>query len=285
MEAVSSYSPQATPGSASPTSSHPVPSVSGSTPSSARNSRYVSVHVLDLNTSISPPANTHGAVTTSIKIGKPTTPARIQGTGSSRNRLPSPPTTSAGKPPSTPPTAISKSTTGNNTITLEDILIGEVWVCSGQSNMQWPVSKCAVGRVLIRDVLARVKAGKEKMPVIREGKVTNVFSSLHPIEHAKGAWSNGSNFGDYSAISCAFAYDLYRELKIPIGILNCAFSTTTIQAWTPRVGIESGTDDYTKALHNRVLEGDFRTPENKAAWEQYYRDLRDWAKGNAERYK
>ncbi|KPK50431.1 MAG: hypothetical protein AMK72_02330 [Planctomycetes bacterium SM23_25] len=170
-------------------------------------------------------------------------------------------------------------------VVLKNILVGEVWAAAGQSNMQWPVSKCAVGRVLIRDVLARVKAGKEKMPVIREGKVTNVFSSLHPIEHAKGAWSNGSNFGDYSAISCAFAYDLYRELKIPIGILNCAFSTTTIQAWTPRVGIESGTDDYTKALHNRVLEGDFRTPENKAAWEQYYRDLRDWAKGNAERYK
>ena len=170
-------------------------------------------------------------------------------------------------------------------VVLKNILVGEVWASAGQSNMQWPVSKCAVGRVLIRDVLARVKAGTEKMPVIREGKVTNVFSSLHPIEHAEAAWSDGSNFGDYSAISCAFAYELYKELEVPIGILNCAFSTTQIQGWTPRVGIAGGTDDYTKALHKKVLEGDYRTPENKAAWEQYYKDLREWAKANAERYK
>ena len=168
-------------------------------------------------------------------------------------------------------------------IALRNILVGEVWAAAGQSNMQWLAVKSSC-RLIIEALSKEAKAEKGKLPPIREGKVTNVFSSLHPIEHAKGAWSDGG-FGDYSAIAFAFAYELYKELRIPIGILNCAFSTTQIQAWTPREGIESGTDDYTRGLYKRILEGDFRTPERKAAWDQYYEDLRAWAKGNAELYK
>ncbi|MHC4252246.1 MAG: hypothetical protein ACYS9X_24270, partial [Planctomycetota bacterium] len=69
-------------------------------------------------------------------------------------------------------------------VTLKNILVGEVWLASGQSNMQWIASKCNVGSVLQKQIAERVAAGKEKPPVIREGKVTNIFSALHPIEHA-----------------------------------------------------------------------------------------------------
>ena len=171
-----------------------------------------------------------------------------------------------------------------NKITLENILVGEVWAAAGQSNMQWLAGKSS-SSLIIKRLIETAKAEKGTLPPIREGKVTNVFSSLHPIEHAEGAWSDGSNFSDYSAISFAFAYELYKELGVPIGIVNCAFSTTQIQAWTPREGIESATDDYTRGLHKKILEGDFRTPEHKAAWDQYYQDVRDWARGNAELYK
>ena len=167
--------------------------------------------------------------------------------------------------------------------TLKNILVGEVWMASGQSNMQWPANKCIVGRKLIPEIMARVKAGEEKMPVIREGKVTNVFSSLYPTERAKGQWS--SSWGNFSAIAFAFAYDLAKEVGVPIGIVNCAFSTTQIQAWIPREGFEGGTDEYTKAIYQKVLESDHRTPEHKAAWERYYQSLRDWAKESAERTK
>ncbi len=168
-------------------------------------------------------------------------------------------------------------------ITLKNILVGEVWASAGQSNMQWPVSKCAVGRVLIRDMLARVKAGKEDMPVIREAKVTNVFSSLQPIEHAEGAWSDGSSFSDYSAISCAFAYEVYRGVHIPIGILNCSFSTTMIEAWVPREGFADGKDEYTRSVYQRILETDPTTPEHKAAWNKFYQGIEDGIKENAKR--
>ena len=74
-----------------------------------------------------------------------------------------------------------------------------------------------------------------KVAPIREFEVTSVTSQLHPIKKATGAWKNG-NYGDYSAIAFAFAHKLYKELNVPIGILNCSFSQTAIQAWVPREG-------------------------------------------------
>ena len=159
------------------------------------------------------------------------------------------------------PQQMTIADSAGNRVILKNILVGEVWMASGQSNMQWNVGKSS------SSLIVKALAAKGKLPPIREGKVTNVFSSLHPIEHAEGAWSDGSSFAGYSAISFAFAYELYRELGIPIGIVNCAFSTTVIQAWTPREGLEDGTDDYSRGLHKRMLEGDFRTSEHKAAWD------------------
>jgi len=164
-------------------------------------------------------------------------------------------------------------------VVLRNILVGEVWMASGQSSMQSEVDKSSCNFI--------IKALKEKgeLPPIREFKVTNVFSSLYPIEHALGAWSDGSDFTGYSAIAFAFAQAIQQELKIPVGILNCSFGATTIQSWIPREGIESGTDEYTKGLYSRILEGDFRTAEHKAAWDRYYQDVQEWARKNVEKYK
>ena len=175
---------------------------------------------------------------------------------------------------------VVSDSSGNRTV-IENILVGEVWMASGQSNMQWLAGSCIVGRKLIPEIKARVEAGEEEMPIIREGKVTDVFSSLYPTERAHGQWSD--DWPGFSAISFAFAYDLAKELKVPIGIVNCAFSTTQIQAWTPVEGFAAGTDDYTKAIYQQILEGDHRTPPHKAAWEAHYQSLRDWSDQCAER--
>jgi len=166
---------------------------------------------------------------------------------------------------------------------LKNILVGEIWLASGQSNMQWLSNKCDVGRVLIKQMQKRVAAGKEQPPIIREAKVTNFFASLHPIEHAKVSWSSdGQNF---SAISYAFAYKLYTELKVPIGILNCSFSQTAIQAWTPREGFAGAKDEYTQALYKKVLETDPATSEHKTAWGKFYGDIDNTLKENEARVK
>lgn len=166
-------------------------------------------------------------------------------------------------------------------VTLENILVGEVWMASGQSNMQWEANKCNVGRVLQRQIAERVAAGEEEQPMIREAKVTSVYSALHPIEHATGEWSTET--ANFSAIAYAFAYKLHRELGVPIGILNCSFSSTAIEAWVPREGFAAGTDDYTKEVYLKILQTDPGTPEHKTAWDGYYRDIEDTLQANAQR--
>ena len=168
-------------------------------------------------------------------------------------------------------------------IALKNILVGEVWMASGQSNMQWIVSKCSVGRVLMRQIEERVKAGKEKKPVIREALVTNVFAALHPIEHAEVKWSPSG--GNSSAIAYAFAYKLHAELGVPIGILNCSFSQTSIEAWVPRIGFRDGTDEYTKGIYKKILETDPTTPEHASAWSKFYQDIENTIKENDERIR
>jgi hypothetical protein len=170
----------------------------------------------------------------------------------------------------------------NRQSSITNVLIGEVWMCSGQSNMQWPVENSNVSQ-LVEQIRARVEAGEEPQPVIREGKVTNLFSSLLPSARGvKGAWS--TDWSGFSAIAFAFAYELARELKVPVGILNCSFSTTTIQSWIPREGFEGGRDAYTQALYlNRYWKGIMPRRSTSRPLMPTTRNLRAWADESAAR--
>lgn len=160
-------------------------------------------------------------------------------------------------------------------VILNNLLVGEVWLASGQSNMQWPVSKTTSKELT-------VEPRSDGVVPIREFTVSSVTAQLHPIEKANGTWLSGG-YGSYSAIAFAFAHKLYHELNVPIGILNGSFSETSIQSWTPRVGFRDGEDDRTKAIYQRILESDPATPEHQAAWERYYQELEDGIAENAAR--
>ena len=163
---------------------------------------------------------------------------------------------------------------GGASRTLKDILVGEVWMASGQSNMQWIVSKSSVQNLI--DIL---KADGENPP-IREFEVTSVFAALHPIERAKGVWKV-NDYGNCSAVALAFALKIQKETGVPVGILNCSFSQTSIESWIPREGFAAGTGDYTKSIQRKLLETDPSTPEHKAAWIAFYQSLEDTLKSNA----
>lgn len=171
----------------------------------------------------------------------------------------------------TKPAEMKISEKGGKSVTLKDILVGEVWVASGQSNMQWTVGKSA-GRYLVEKIQAEVGEGGE-LPPIREFKVTNYFAHLHPIEHAQGEWAD--NFSDFSCIAFAFAHKLYQELGVPIGILNCSFSQTAIEAWTPRDGYVGSKSEYNRKVEAKLLETDPSTAEHKEAWNAFYKRIMD----------
>jgi hypothetical protein len=84
-------------------------------------------------------------------------------------------------------------------VVLKNILVGEVWFASGQSNMQWLAAPKSDVALLQKQIAERVAAGKEKDPVIREAKINNMYAALHPVEHATAEWKSVA--GDMSAIA------------------------------------------------------------------------------------
>lgn len=168
------------------------------------------------------------------------------------------------------PATMTITASNGSSMTLEDILVGEVWMASGQSNMQWPAGNSTT-KAIIEQLKAQAEGGKTAP--IREFKVTNYYAHLHPIEHAEGKWSQ--DYGSFSAIAFAFAHKLYQELGVPIGILNCSFSQTSIEAWTPRIGYLNSKGDYNKMIEAQLRETDPATPEHAKAWSAFYDSVMD----------
>ena len=85
---------------------------------------------------------------------------------------------------------------------------------------------------------------------------------------------------NYSAIATAFAYELYKELGVPIGILNCSFSQTASRPGFRGLGYATAEDDYGREINRKCLATDPRTPEHKAAWSAFYKSLEDQIAAN-----
>ncbi|MDT8391848.1 MAG: sialate O-acetylesterase [Lentisphaeria bacterium] len=156
-------------------------------------------------------------------------------------------------------------------ITLQGVLVGEVWFASGQSNMVWVAGKSMCGDI------ARELAGSEKDIPIREINIDTV-SALYPQKKATsdGGWRKSKDASGFSALSLSFAYELYNELKVPVGILLSAHSNTRIEAFTQRQAIEAHPELTGDA--RLIHDADPRLEQGREAFEQYYSDLRTWQK-------
>ncbi len=120
---------------------------------------------------------------------------------------------------------------GKNKITINDILVGEVWICSGQSNMEWPVRSSNNAAAEIRS---------SNFPQIRHFTVQKAVS-IKPEDEVKGGdWkiATPENVGDFTAIGFFFARELYNELKIPIGLVHTSWGGTHSETWTSKEAFE-----------------------------------------------
>jgi len=113
---------------------------------------------------------------------------------------------------------------GENRIVVKDVLVGEVWVCSGQSNMEWVVSNS-------NDAASEIAAGT--FPRMR------LFKAAHTLSHepqftVPGSWSvcNPSTVGAFSAVGYFFGRDLLRTLDVPIGLISTNWGGTRAEPWT-----------------------------------------------------
>ena len=108
--------------------------------------------------------------------------------------------------------------------TIENVLVGEVWVCSGQSNMAMSVGRANN---------AKAESASATLPKIRMMTVPRL-SAKTPKDNCKGAWTvcSPAAVGQFSATAFFFGRKLHKELNVPVGLINSSVGGTPIEAWT-----------------------------------------------------
>ncbi|MGB9606209.1 MAG: sialate O-acetylesterase, partial [Bryobacteraceae bacterium] len=158
---------------------------------------------------------------------------------------------------------------GRNTITVRDVLVGEVWVASGQSNMQWPVERS-------REAEKEIAAANH--PRIRLFKVA-LKTSEEPLDDVEGSWQPCSpdSVKSFSAVAYFFGRHLHEKLGVPVGLIQSAWGGTPAQAWTSRATLVSEPSLQTYLVEwNRVL---VNWPRARRRWEE---SLKQWEQRAAE---
>lgn len=116
---------------------------------------------------------------------------------------------------------------GNDRVELHDVLVGDVWVASGQSNMEF---------MLRQAMNAEREIANAHDSLIRQFKVPNSWSNDPEEDLAGGSWAPADphHVGDFSAVAYFFARDLRRSEKVPIGIVNTTWGGSNIETWMSR---------------------------------------------------
>ena len=135
--------------------------------------------------------------------------------------------------------------TADTTIVLKDILIGEVWLASGQSNMQMPVKGWPPNDPIKN---TEEEIANANYPEVRMFNVARNYS-LKVIDTVYGKWDvcSPQSVGDFSATAYFFARRLHKELNVPIGIIHSSWGGTVAEAWTSRKSLHE-LDDFEESI-------------------------------------
>ncbi|MEM9327977.1 MAG: sialate O-acetylesterase [Bacteroidota bacterium] len=120
--------------------------------------------------------------------------------------------------------------TADSVITLSDVLSGEVWLASGQSNMEMPVKGWPPRDPILNSAEEIASANYPKVRMITVPRTTAVT----PASAFNGSWqaANPQTVGDFSATAYFFARELHQELNVPVGIIHSSWGGTVAEAWT-----------------------------------------------------
>ena len=120
---------------------------------------------------------------------------------------------------------------GTNALAFDNVLVGEVWLCSGQSNMQMSVKS---------SLDSEKEIAAAQYPEIRIIQIPNVMNNL-PQDNVNAAWKicSPETVPGFSAAAYFFGREIYKSLKIPVGLINSSWGGTRIEPWTPPAGFQS----------------------------------------------
>ena len=120
---------------------------------------------------------------------------------------------------------------GKNTLNFDNILSGEVWICSGQSNMQWSVNAANDSD------LEKLSADYSQIRLVSVPRV----GTQVPMDDFEGQWEECSpeTVGNFSAVGYFFGRQLHTTLNVPIGLINNAWGGSAAEAWIKRDLLEA----------------------------------------------
>lgn len=131
---------------------------------------------------------------------------------------------------------------GKNVITVSDVLFGDVWVCSGQSNMELPMERL---KEKYGDVIRNATNSK-----IRQFLVPDKYSfKKEETDFDSGSWvvCSPEKVLEFSAVAYFFAKDIYEKEKVPIGLINSALGGSPVEAWMSDTALKSFPESYQEA--------------------------------------
>ena len=137
---------------------------------------------------------------------------------------------------------------GKNTVTFKNVLVGVVWICSGQSNMEMPIE----GWGKVDNYQQEIATAN--YPWIHHIKVPNTISTKPQKDIQQGEWKvcSPATAGDFTAAGYFFARELYNQLKIPIGLINTSWGGTHVETWTSREAFENS-DEFKSMIAQMPL--------------------------------
>lgn len=152
-----------------------------------------------------------------------------------------------------------------HTLTFKNILIGEVWIASGQSNMQWDVA---------RTMNAETEIGLASYPEIRLFTVENQMSAVPLDDFETGEWvvCTPETVGPFSAVGYFFARNLHQSLSRPVGIINTSWGGTEIESWTSKQSL-TGIEAFSEELKKLDTDPEVLKAREKALYEQWQAEV------------
>lgn len=159
---------------------------------------------------------------------------------------------------------------GKNRLVVSNVAVGEVWVASGQSNMEWSLADTAN---------AKEEIAGSKNPLIRQFIVQRA-SSAEPLDDVKGVWQEASpqTSAKFSAVAYHFAKHLSAETGGPVGVLASAWGGTHIEYWMSPESIDPFPE--VSEQRKRLLE---RVQQQTELQKNYIADIRKWVEAHGRR--
>jgi sialate O-acetylesterase len=161
--------------------------------------------------------------------------------------------------------------TGSTTHEIQDVLVGEVWLCSGQSNMEMGIGAAQDGAKEIAAAnfpgLRLLKVPKLWLPEAQSDQAGS-WKVCTPENVAQGGWNGFSAAGYY------FGRELHRKLNVPVGLIDADWGGTRIESWTSPAGFAAV--PALSALHQAVELGDPHSASHQQALGKFLDETADW---------